>query len=108
MRRIERIACLIKQELAKIFIESKDPRIEGLTVLGVELSADLSYAKVYVSSYLQDDGFLLYLKQAKGYIRHLLGKRLYLRKIPKLDFVYDKTIQDSIRLSKLECDDSIQ
>ena len=48
---IDRISEDIKREIISIMRELKDPRISGmLTVVKVEVSGDLSYAKVYISA----------------------------------------------------------
>ena len=50
--RVEKLQEAIKQELSKILLQDiKDPRIKFVTVTGVELTDDISQAKVYVSLY---------------------------------------------------------
>ena len=50
--RVEKLQEAIKQELSKILLQDiKDPRIKFVTVTGVELTDDISLAKVYVSLY---------------------------------------------------------
>ena len=50
--RVEKVQELIKQELSTMLIRDiKDPRVKNITITSVEVSGDLSYAKVYVSQY---------------------------------------------------------
>lgn len=110
--RIDRISEDIKREIIAIIRELKDPRIKGmLTVVKVDVSNDLSYAKVYVSAV---EGIEVAresvkgLKAASGYIRRCLGTSsvLHLRKIPELKFIADDSIEKGMelfdKLSKLD------
>ena len=100
--RIDRITEDIKRELIAILREVKDPRVSGmLTVVKVDVSNDLSYAKVYVSS-LQGvqsaQEAVKGLKSASGFIRGRLGSALHLRKTPELKFVADDSIEKGMEL----------
>lgn len=99
---IDRISEDIKREIVSIMRELKDPRISDmLTVLKVEVSGDLSYAKVYISAI---DGIetaknsVKGLQNAQGYIRKQLGRRLHLRKSPQLKFIADNSIEKGMEL----------
>ena len=92
--RIDRITEDIKRELIAILREVKDPRVSGmLTVVKVDVSNDLSYAKVYISALEGVETAkqaVKGLKAAQGFIRGRLGASLHLRKTPELRFVaYD-------------------
>ena len=93
---IDRISEDIKREIISIMRELKDPRISGmLTVVKVEVSGDLSYAKVYISAMEGIDAAkssVKGLESAGGYIRKQLGSRLHLRKSPELKFIADDSI----------------
>ncbi len=82
--------------------ELKDPRISGmLTVVKVEVSGDLSYAKVYISAMEGIDAAkssVKGLESAGGYIRKQLGSRLHLRKSPELKFIADDSIAKGMDL----------
>lgn len=100
--RIDRITEDIKRELIYILREVKDPRVSDmLTIVKVDVSNDLSYAKVYVSAV---EGIekakesVKGLKSAAGYIRHRLGETLHLRKTPELRFVADDSIEKGFEL----------
>ncbi len=94
---IDRISEDIKREIISIMRELKDPRISDmLTVIKVDVSGDLSYAKVYISAI---EGIEVAkrsvkgLESASGYIRKQLGTRLHLRKSPELKFIADDSIE---------------
>lgn len=94
---IDRISEDIKREIISIMRELKDPRINDmLTVVKVDVSGDLSYAKVYISAIEGIDAAkssIKGLESAGGYIRKQLGTRLHLRKSPKLKFIADDSIE---------------
>lgn len=94
---IDRISEDIKREIVSIMRELKDPRINSmLTVVKVEVSGDLSYAKVYISSIEGIEAAkssIKGLESAGGYIRKQLGSRLHLRKSPQLNFIADDSIE---------------
>ena len=103
--RIQRISEDILRELSGILPTLKDPRISGLlSIVRVEVTNDLSYAKIHVSAV---EGILAAkeavkgLKSASGFIRRELGARMDLRKIPELIFIADDSIARSARISEL-------
>lgn len=101
--RTSRAAEDIKREIVAVIRELKDPRVKDkiLTVVRVDVSSDLSYAKVYVSSM---DGIedakeaVKGLKNACGLIRHELGSRLRLRKAPELSFIADDSVEHGMEI----------
>ena len=99
---IDRISEDIKREIISIMRELKDPRISGmLTVVKVEVSGDLSYAKVYISAMEGIEAAkssVKGLESAGGYIRKQLGSRLHLRKSPELRFIADDSIAKGMDL----------
>ncbi|GAP74951.1 ribosome-binding factor A [Pseudoalteromonas sp. SW0106-04] len=105
--RTERVAQQIQKEIAVIIQrEVKDPRLGMVTVSAVEVSRDLSYAKIFVTVFNQDDDTkakqsMRILNDASGYIRSLLGKRIRARIIPELRFVIDNSLLEGMRISNL-------
>jgi ribosome-binding factor A len=101
--RIDRINEDIKRELSDILRDLKDPRIKGLvSILNVEITSDLSYAKVYVSIVGGDASEALKgLKSAAGFARRELSSRLLIRKTPELKFIHDDQIEHSAKISKI-------
>lgn len=100
--RIDRITEDIKRELIAILREVKDPRVSGmLSVVKVDVSSDLSYAKVYISAFEGIDvakESVKGLKAASGFIRKRLGQSLHIRKTPELTFVADDSIEKGFEL----------
>ncbi|WP_392552746.1 30S ribosome-binding factor RbfA [Orbus wheelerorum] len=105
--RPQRVGHELQKEIAIILQrEIKDPRLGMVTVSSVELSRDLSYAKVFVT-FLNDKEpdvvtqGLKVLNDATGYIRSLVGKAMQLRIIPELKFAYDQSLVEGMRMSNL-------
>ncbi|HHW70466.1 MAG TPA: 30S ribosome-binding factor RbfA [Clostridiales bacterium] len=103
--RSERVAEEIKKEISMIIREDvKDPRIsEMLSVVKVDVSRDLSHAKIYVSILGSDEEkteTIEGLESAAGFIRRELGKVLQLRHVPELDFILDSSIEYSVHISE--------
>lgn len=91
----ERINNYILREISYILAnEIKDQNIKNVTVTSVSTTKDLSFAKVYITvlkeEFLSDT--LKALKNAKGYIKKELAKRVDIRQIPDLQFVFDDSI----------------
>lgn len=99
-----RVNAEVMRELSVIIREDiKDPRISPLTsVVAVEVTPDLKYAKAYISvlgSPEEGKDTIKGLKSAEGYIRHQLAQRVNLRNTPELTFVLDQSIEYGINLS---------
>ena len=104
--RIDRVSEDIRREIMAIVRELKDPRVQGkmLTVSRVEVSADASFAKVYVSAMEGIETAKAAVKglvSATGYIRREVGQNLHLRKAPELKFVADDSIEHGMHIVKL-------
>ncbi len=96
----------IQKELANIIrSEIKDPRVGSMTsVIRVETTSDLKYCKVFVSVLGNEDekvNVMKGLKNAGGFMRHLLAERINLRNTPELVFKLDDSVEYSVRMSKL-------
>lgn len=93
----------IKVIISKIIPDLKDPRITGmLSVVRTELTSDLSYCKVYVSSLDGEEATksaVKGLKNAEGYIKREIASKLRMRKVPQLIFVADNSIEYSGRIN---------
>ncbi len=102
--RAQRVASQIKRELADLIrLEIKDPRLGWVTVDDVEVSRDLSVAKIYVSSLEEDklEDSLEVLSNAASFLRRELGKRLKLKTIPELRFYRDTALESGFRITRL-------
>ena len=110
-----RVGEQIQRELAQLIqLEIKDPRVGMVTVADVEVSTDLTHAKVYVSvlnALVQDDtgttgeeksrAAIAALNHAAGFLRRELSHRLSLRNTPALHFIHDQTTEKANRLATL-------
>jgi ribosome-binding factor A len=106
--RKNRFGEVVMRELAQMLQrEISDPRIGMVTVSHVDVTADLKYAKVYVTrlngfeSQQDADECLQGLNSAAGYLRRGLAGRVKLRNIPELQFVYDKSLENGFRMDEL-------
>ena len=104
--RTRRIAEQLQRELAQLIREEvKDPRLGMVTVVDVEVSRDLSHAKVFVTLLTGDEEARMtsvaILNDAAGMLRKFLGRRLRLRTIPQLHFHYDQSIEKGAEISAL-------
>jgi len=107
-QRIDRISEEVRREVdAIIRDELSDPRISGtFSVTRADVTGDLRYAKIYISV-LEDDKreeLMAALKNAKGFIRRVLGKRMIIRYTPELTFVSDKNIEYGVHIAKVLAD----
>lgn len=95
----------VQRELSKIIAyDIKDPRIHPMTsVVSVEVTPDLKYAKVFVSVLGDEEAQKsteIGLKSAASHIRSKLAKNLNLRNTPELSFVMDDSIAYGVSMSK--------
>jgi len=105
-KRSSRVSSQMQKELAIILQQGiKDPRIGFITVNEVELSKDLSSAKVFITALGADEQGqkenLKLLNEAAPYIRSEVGKRMRLRCVPYIKFHYDTSFENGMRVSEL-------
>ena len=107
-QRIDRISEEVRREVDAIIREElHDPRVSGTySVTRAEVTGDLRYAKIFISVLVDDrrDDLMDALKNAKGYIRRSLGKRMIIRYTPELIFVSDKNIEYGVHIAKVLAD----
>ena len=103
--RTQRVGGQIQRELAQIIQqELRDPRLGMVTISAVEVSKDMTHAKVFITLMNPDqdvEATLKVLKKASGFLRRALGKRIMLRVLPELHFIYDSSIDEGMRISNL-------
>lgn len=103
--RKDRMSEDIKREIISLVRELKDPRVKDkmLTIVRVDVSSDLSFAKVFVSSLSGIDDAKEAVKgldSATGLIRREVGSRLRLRKTPEIKFQADNSIEHGMEIFK--------
>ena len=95
-QRIDRISEEVRREVDRIIREElNDPRVSGtFSVTRAEVTGDLRYAKIFISVLEEEkrEPLLQALKNARGFIRHELGRRMIIRYSPELVFVNDRNI----------------
>ena len=101
-KRSDRISQQINKELAILLTtEIKDPELKMLTIIDVEVSPCLKHAKIYIISSDYSEDIFEGLRRSMTFFRSQLAKRMTTRGIPKLHFIYDKTIDESMKISRL-------
>jgi ribosome-binding factor A len=109
-QRAQRVGDQIQRELGELLrLHVKDPRIGMVTVTSVEVSPDLSHAKIFFTHLAGKENAaaaVAALQHSAGYLRTELAHRFTLYSVPQLHFVYDDSIESGLRLSKL-IDDAV-
>lgn len=103
-RRQERLEDEIREEVAGIVGQLKDPRVGFVTITRVALTADLRTARVFVGvlgDTAQHDKTLAGLRQAAGFVRRELGRRIHIRHTPEVIFQYDEGLDATDRVARL-------
>jgi len=100
-----RVADVIQREVATLLQrkEFEHPDLGFVTISMVEVSADLSYAKVFITTLNDEDikPSLAALNSGAGFFRTALSKKMNLRQVPKLRFVYDESVARGNRITAL-------
>ena len=102
--RPQKLGDLIQRELSELLQrELRDPRVGMITLTSVDVSPDFSHAKVFFTVLQKEhlDQTAKGLKQAAGFLRSQLAKRIKLYTTPELRFVYDESVERGDRLSRL-------
>jgi ribosome-binding factor A len=103
--RAQRIESEIQRVLAALIArEVKDPRVGNVTITQVSMSADMGAARVFFTPFASSnppEQVGRALTHAAGFLRGELGRRLGLRHAPRLEFVFDDTVEGAARLTRL-------
>ena len=105
--RTQRIGDQMQRELAQLIRrEIKDPRVGLVTITAVEVSRDVSHAKIFITVMGQDSAAdiaqnLKVLNDASGFLRMQLGRSMQLRNVPQLHFHFDASVSRGAHLSAL-------
>lgn len=93
----------VREIIARIIVdELSDPRLDLVTVTGVDVSPDLRHANVFVTAHGDEDrvaSAMAGLESAKGHIRSLLASHVTTRYVPELHFRLDPAIEEATRIS---------
>ena len=104
--RATRVAEQMQRELADLLMfEVKDPRVTMVTITAVEVTGDMAHAKIFYSAppsketkakqSLQNG-----LEKSAGFLRTQVAKRMLLRTVPQLHFVYDESIDIGMKMAQ--------
>ena len=103
--RTQRIESEIQRVLATLIArEVKDPRVGNVTVTAVSMAPDMGSARVYFTPFAAlhpPAEVRTGLTHAAGFLRGELGRRLGLRHAPRLEFVFDESVEGAARLTHL-------
>lgn len=101
----DRIASLLMKEISEILQnEVYDEDIKFVTITAIKLDTDLSLAQIYCTVFDKNkkDKCIHDLNAAKGFIKSELVKRkLEIRRIPDLRFIYDESIDYGNKIEKI-------
>jgi ribosome-binding factor A len=89
---------------ALIAREVKDPRVGNVTITAVSVAADKATARIFFTPFASrnpPEQVRTGLTHAAGFLRGELGRRLSLRHAPRLEFVFDASVEAAARLSSL-------
>lgn len=100
--RATRVAEQMQRELADLLqFEVKDPRVGMVTVTAVEVTGDMAHAKIFYSAAKPSVSLQNGLEKSAGFLRTQVAKRMLLRTVPQLHFVYDASIDIGMKMSQL-------
>jgi ribosome-binding factor A len=102
--RPQKLGDLIQRDLSELLArELRDPRVGMLTITSVDVSPDLSHAKVFFTLLQKEklEDTLHGLKRSAGFLRSQLARRIKLYTTPELRFVYDESVERGDHLSRL-------
>ncbi|HVN46934.1 MAG TPA: 30S ribosome-binding factor RbfA [Steroidobacteraceae bacterium] len=103
--RTQRLESEIQRVLAALIVrEVKDPRVGNVTVTAVSVAPDMGSARVFFTPFASrhdPQEVRAGLTHAAGFLRGELGRRLGLRHAPRLEFVFDESVEGAARLTHL-------
>jgi ribosome-binding factor A len=102
--RPQKLGDLIQREVSDLIrLEVRDPRVGMITITSVDVSPDLTHAKIFFTVLEKDklQDTLQGLKRSAGFLRAQLAKRVQMYTTPELRFLYDESVERGDRLSRL-------
>ena len=102
--RPQRLGDLIQREVSDLIrLEVRDPRVGMITLTSVDVSPDMSHARLFFTLLEKDklEDTLHGLKRSAGFLRSQLARRLKMYTTPELRFEYDESVERGDRLSRL-------
>ncbi len=105
--RPERASEAIHEAVSKILnAEVSDPRLQNVTIMRVEVTDDLSFARIYYVVRDEEDRYEAgqAFERATPFLRSRVGQEVPLRTVPELSFRYDKGVDNAARVAQLLAD----
>ena len=102
--KIDRLNNIMVENIGKIIrTEIKDERINFATVTAVKVTNDLSFAKVYITvlDESEKDNVIKLLNKASNFIERELSKRIEIRKMPNITFVFDESLEYAANIENI-------
>ena len=103
--RTDRVGDLIRGELSTMITrDARDPGVRHVTVTRVRMTKDLQQARVYYTVLADESGSRnagRALRRARSFLKRQLGRRLRLRHVPELTFLYDDSVEQQDRIARL-------
>lgn len=99
-----RVAEQLRREVSMLIRDLKDPRVGMVSITEVEVNKDLSIARIYFDTLAENDDAKQVaeaLTHAAGFLRREVAKRVKLRFVPRLDFIYDRSQADAAHMDQL-------
>ena len=102
--RPQRLGDLIQREVSELIrLEVRDPRVGMITITSVDVSPDMSHAKIFFTVLEKQklEETLAGLRRSAGFLRSQLAKRIKMYTTPQLRFEYDESVERGDHLSRL-------
>src|SRR5688500_1452011 len=102
--RPQRLGDLIQREVSELIrLEVRDPRVGMITITSVDVSPDMSHAKIFFTVLEKDklEETLAGLRRSAGFLRSQLARRIKMYTTPQLRFEYDESVERGDHLSRL-------
>lgn len=102
--RSERVAGQLRRDLARLIQqEVKDPEVGFVSLSDVEVSRDLSHAKVFITVFDPDKApvSLKALRRAAPFLRSRLARAMRMRHVPELHFLHDDSVEQGSHIDEL-------
>lgn len=96
-RRVARVQDMVREEVSRLLLfKAKDPRLSGVTVTSVRMTADLKKATVFYGVFddrVDREGVRRGLEKAAGFFRREVGRAIGLKFAPEIDFEFDRSLE---------------
>ena len=105
--RIAKVSSLLKKEITLILqndLQNDLIRSYFINISKIDLTGDLQYCKIYVTATADEEKrkeVIDNLNLAKNFIRHTLGKRIEMRRVPEMTFKDDTVLEKGLSVLKL-------